>query len=62
MSNKTAKLIFEIILSDDRPAIEIAKEKDLLQISDEKVLTNFIAKTFKDNAKIVVRYEMGENN
>ena len=62
ISNTSGKIVFEIILIEDRDIDEIIKEKSLAQISDESALNAIVEEVLKNNQKSVDDYNAGKTN
>jgi aspartyl-tRNA(Asn)/glutamyl-tRNA(Gln) amidotransferase subunit B len=60
LSNKSAKKVFEEMLENDKEANVIAKEMNLLQISDPETIFNVIKKVLIKNKTLADRYCSGE--
>lgn len=60
LSNKSAKKIFDEMLTNNKDAKVIAEEMNLLQISDPEVIYEAIKKILIKNKNIAERYQNGE--
>jgi aspartyl-tRNA(Asn)/glutamyl-tRNA(Gln) amidotransferase subunit B len=60
ISSKIAKVVFEEMFSTKKDPELIVKEKGLVQITDEKTITQMVEKVIKDNPKIVEEYKGGK--
>jgi aspartyl-tRNA(Asn)/glutamyl-tRNA(Gln) amidotransferase subunit B len=62
ISNLTAKSVLEEMIDTASSASQIIKEKNLLQVSDEKSLEKDIEETIKENPKSVQAFKAGKEN
>jgi aspartyl-tRNA(Asn)/glutamyl-tRNA(Gln) amidotransferase subunit B len=60
ISGKIAKAVFEEMYKSGKDAVEIIKERGLIQISDEGMLIGIIEDIISKNPKEVERYRSGE--
>jgi len=60
ISSKIAKVVFEEMFYTKKDPELIVKEKGLVQITDEKTITQMVEKVIKDNPKIVEEYKGGK--
>lgn len=62
ISNTSGKVVFEIILNEDKNIDEIIKEKNLAQISDASALNAIVEEVIKNNQKSIDDYRGGKTN
>lgn len=62
ISNAVGKTVFEILLVEDKSAIDIVKEKGLMQISDENELEKIVDEVMANNEKSITDYKNGKTN
>ncbi len=61
ISSKIAKEVFQIMLENNQSPDEIVKEKNLLQISDEKTISEIVNKVLENNPEQVNEYISGKD-
>ena len=61
LSNRQAKEIFEVYLEGSKSAKELISEKGIIQISDEKELSNLIVSVLEENEGMVKDYKSGKD-
>ena len=59
ISGKIAKEVFADIWETGKPAKSIVQEKGLLQLSDDKAITDVVLKVINDNTDMVAQYRSG---
>jgi len=62
ISNTSGKVVFEIILAEDRAIDDIIKEKNLAQISDSSALNAIVEEVISNNQKSIEDYKGGKTN
>lgn len=62
ISNTSGKVVFEIILTEDRSIDDIIREKNLAQISDSSALNAIVEEVIKNNQKSIEDYRGGKTN
>ena len=60
ISNLTAKLVLNLMISTGKSPVEIIKEKNLIQISDTKELDRIVDDVIKDNQKSAIDFKSGK--
>jgi aspartyl-tRNA(Asn)/glutamyl-tRNA(Gln) amidotransferase subunit B len=62
ISNLTGKAVLEKMAKCAKPPMEIIKEENLAQISDEQSLEKEVAQAIQENPKVVQDFKAGNNN
>lgn len=62
VNSSAASTIFNMMLGDDRPADQIAKAHNLLQVSDDSALLPVVEKVIAQNSKQVKQYVNGKDS
>ena len=60
LSSRGAKDLLKLIPESETDARKFAKEKNLIQISDRKVLKQFVEEVLKDNAGVPIQFLVGQ--
>lgn len=61
ISSKIAKQVFEIMLNDDRQAIDIIKEKGLLQVTDLSEIEKIVDEVLAQNEQAIIDLKNGKD-
>ena len=62
ISSKQAKEVFEIMKSEDKDARDIAKEHNMIQVSDEGFIVALVKEVLEANLSVVEQYKAGRTN
>ncbi len=62
ISNTSGKVVFQVLLTEDRAIDEIIAEKNLAQISDSSALSAIVEEVVKNNQKSIDDYKGGKSN
>lgn len=62
ISSKQAKLVFEKLTTTNDAPMKIAKEMNLVQVSDESALLEYVTQVLDENADNIVAYKNGRTN
>jgi aspartyl-tRNA(Asn)/glutamyl-tRNA(Gln) amidotransferase subunit B len=61
LSLNLAKEVFDIMQTEKREAVDIIQEKNLAQVSDEKILRKIIEKVLSESPKQLADYRAGKD-
>ena len=62
ISSKIAKVVFELLLSEDKDPEIIVKEKGLIQITDNSEIEKIVEQVLEENQQSVEDYKAGKSN
>lgn len=62
ISNAAGKKVFDVLLNEDKSALEIVKQQGLMQISDEDELEKIVNEVMSNNEKSITDYKNGKTN